>query len=100
MCGKGNAAGWFARSASSAVPKKSNSKSSPTTSGAPVYVRDVAEVRLGYKKPSGFVRRFGADTIAVNVVRDTGANVLEVMNGLRQETEKLNDGCCEPAGWC
>ena len=27
--------------------------------GAPVYVRDVAEVRIGYKKPDGVVRRFG-----------------------------------------
>ncbi len=27
--------------------------------GAPVYVRDVADVRLGFKKPDGLVRRFG-----------------------------------------
>ena len=33
---------------------------------APVYVRDVAEVRLSFKKADGFVRRYGRGTIAVN----------------------------------
>lgn len=60
--------------------------------GQPVYIRDVAEVRLGYKKPDGFVRRFGGESIAVNVVRDSGANVLEVMDNLRKVNQQLNDG--------
>ncbi len=34
--------------------------------GLPVYVRDVAEVRKGFKKPSGVVRRFGQSSIAIN----------------------------------
>src|SRR5581483_12106163 len=34
--------------------------------GSPVYVRDVAEVKLGYKKPTGMVRRFGSSVIAIN----------------------------------
>ncbi len=37
--------------------------------GAPVFVRDVAEVRLGYKKPAAVVRRFGESSIAVNAAR-------------------------------
>lgn len=44
--------------------------------GNPVYVRDVAEVQLGYKKADGLVRRFGESSIAVNALRETGANVL------------------------
>jgi HAE1 family hydrophobic/amphiphilic exporter-1 len=60
--------------------------------GAPVYVRDVAEVRLDYKKPDGLVRRFGGSSIAVNVQRKTGANVLDVMDGLRQANRDLNEG--------
>ncbi len=58
--------------------------------GAPVYVRDVAEVRLGYKKPDGLVRRFGTSSIAVNAQRETGANVLDVMEGLQAATRELN----------
>ncbi|MEK6239031.1 MAG: efflux RND transporter permease subunit, partial [Planctomycetales bacterium] len=60
--------------------------------GAPVYVRDVANVRLGYKKPDGVVRRYSQSAIAVNVQRESGANVLEVMKGLRKANQRLNDG--------
>jgi HAE1 family hydrophobic/amphiphilic exporter-1 len=66
--------------------------------GAPVFVRDVAEVRLAYKKPTGFVRRFGQESIALNVIRETGANVLDVMDGLRAETAKLNEGVLKQRG--
>jgi HAE1 family hydrophobic/amphiphilic exporter-1 len=60
--------------------------------GVPVFVRDVAEVRLGYKKPDGFVRRYGTASIAINAQRETGANVLEVMAGLKQAVAELNAG--------
>lgn len=63
-----------------------------TQHGNHVYVRDVADVQLGFRKPDGFVRRYGTKTIALNVQRETGANVLEVMRGLRAATEKLNAG--------
>ncbi len=49
-------------------------------------------VHLGYKKPDGMVRRYGTSNIAINAIRDTGANVLDVMAGLREATAELNDG--------
>jgi len=58
--------------------------------GAPVFVKDVGEVRLGYKKPDGIVSRLGESNIAVNCMRETGANVLDVMDGLRKATDELN----------
>jgi HAE1 family hydrophobic/amphiphilic exporter-1 len=64
----------------------------------PVYVRDVAEVRLGYKKPTGLVRRFGTSNIAVNAQRETDANVLDVMDGLRDATAELNSSYLNPRG--
>lgn len=60
--------------------------------GAPVYVRDVATVQHGFKKPTGLVRRFGGSCIAINVERETGANVLDVMADLRKAVKELNDG--------
>lgn len=60
--------------------------------GQPVYIRDVAEVNLTHKKPDGFVKRFGTESIAVNVVRRTGANVIDVMTGVQEEMKRLNDG--------
>jgi len=56
----------------------------------PVYVRDVAEVRHGHKKPAGLVKNFGTTCLAVNCVRETGANVLKVMAGLRETNADLN----------
>ncbi|MEX1095799.1 MAG: efflux RND transporter permease subunit [Planctomycetales bacterium] len=66
--------------------------------GAPVYIQDVADVQLGYKKPDGLVRRFGESSIAVNAIRQTGANVLDVMDGLRQVNAELNAGVLADAG--
>ena len=65
---------------------------------APVYVRDVAEVRLGHKKPDGMVRRYGTSVIAVNAQRETGANVLDVMAGLREANLELNAGPLKTRG--
>jgi hydrophobic/amphiphilic exporter-1 (mainly G- bacteria), HAE1 family len=66
--------------------------------GAPVFVRDVAEVRLGYKKPNGFVRRYGESTIAINASREVGANVLDVMAGLQEAVRDLNRDLLNPRG--
>lgn len=66
--------------------------------GAPVFVRDVAEVRLGHKKPDGIVRRFGESNIAINAARETDANELRVMEGLRQATKEINQQILWPRG--
>jgi HAE1 family hydrophobic/amphiphilic exporter-1 len=59
--------------------------------GKPVYVRDVARARLGSKKPDGIVRRFGARNIAIRVTRESGANVLDVMQRLRDVTHRIDE---------
>jgi HAE1 family hydrophobic/amphiphilic exporter-1 len=66
--------------------------------GNPVYVRDVAEVRLGYKKADGLVRRFGESSIAINALRETGANVLDAMKGLQAVNTELNAGLLQRRG--
>lgn len=66
--------------------------------GGPVYIGDVAEVRHGYKKPDGVVRRFGDSSIACNALRQTGANVLDVMDGLREAVDELNREILRPRG--
>lgn len=66
--------------------------------GVPVYVRDVGEVQHGYKKPTGIMRRFGESAIGINCVRETNANVLDVMDGLRQVREELDEGLLQSRG--
>ena len=66
--------------------------------GKPVYVSDVAEVEEGYRKPDGLVRRFGSDSIAVRVLRENNANVLDVMVGLRAANANLNENLLKRRG--
>ena len=66
--------------------------------GAPIYVRDVAEVKLGFKKATGVVRRLGESSISLNCIRESGANVLEVMAGLREANLEINQRILEPRG--
>ncbi|MBE9534957.1 MAG: efflux RND transporter permease subunit [Proteobacteria bacterium] len=66
--------------------------------GAPIYVHDIAEVRLSYAKPSATVSEKGRPTIAVNAKRQTGANVLQVMNGVRAAITEMNAGLLKERG--
>ncbi len=66
--------------------------------GQPVYVGDIAEVKLGYKKPGGFVRGYGISNIAINCQRETGANVMDVMEGIRETLARLNQGVLKSEG--
>lgn len=60
--------------------------------GNPVYVEDVAEVKLDYKRLDSLSRRYGATSNGLSIRRASGANVLEVMDGVRKATEELNNG--------
>jgi HAE1 family hydrophobic/amphiphilic exporter-1 len=55
-------------------------------------------VELGYKKADGLVRRFGESSIAVNALRETGANVLDAMKGLQAVNRDLNEGILAAEG--
>lgn len=59
--------------------------------GMPVYVRDVATVDIGYQKRRGFVRTLGHPSIAMNVIRQSGANVVEVMQALRDRVARVRE---------
>ena len=57
-----------------------------------VFMRDVSEVGFGYKEPTARIRQNGEPAIAVNAVRETGANVIETMKGIREAIAELRDG--------
>src|SRR5687768_1717915 len=70
-----------------------------TRAGAPVYVRDVAEVGIGFKRQISFVRSEGESVMALNAKRETGTNVLEVMENLKRQIDKVNKEVLGPKGW-
>lgn len=57
--------------------------------GRPVYVRDVAQVEIGYQKQRGFVRAFGHPSLAMNVIRQANANVVQVMEDVRRALDEI-----------
>ena len=67
--------------------------------GKPVYVRDVAEIKLGYRDADFVVRQRGHPAIAINTQRAYGANVLDTMEGLRRAVKELNEGIVKERGF-
>ncbi len=66
--------------------------------GAPVYVRDIARVELTGSKTRGMAHQRGVNMLTVAVQREEGANVLEVMAGIRQVVAALNRDLLAPRG--
>ena len=66
--------------------------------GVPVYVRDVATVEFGFAKPRAKAYFFGRQMIAFNTVRQTGANVLDVMKGVKATLVDVNRDLLAPRG--
>ena len=67
--------------------------------GAPVYVRDIATVSIAYKDPVHVVREMGRNSIAVNAIRETGANILSTMTQLREAVDNLNGDLLQGRGF-
>ncbi|HAJ92786.1 MAG TPA: AcrB/AcrD/AcrF family protein [Gammaproteobacteria bacterium] len=66
--------------------------------GRPVLLRDIAEVDVQMADPQSFVINKGGSAIAVNAHRESGVNVLEVMQGLQTAAAELREGPLAVAG--
>ncbi len=58
--------------------------------GVPVYLRDVARVELSFRKAGAYVFNQGEIVLAINAVKEPGANVLDAMAGLKETMARLN----------
>ena len=65
---------------------------------ARVTVGDVAKVAFGYKDPVSNIRILGESAMAFNAQRQTGANVIETMQGIDAAVQELNDFVVPNAG--
>jgi HAE1 family hydrophobic/amphiphilic exporter-1 len=65
------------------------------TPGGPVYTRDIAEVELSFKRQQSFVRSKGQGVLAFPVRRETGANVIQVMDGVKKAVQQVNEEVLE-----
>ena len=65
---------------------------------ARVTVADVADVVFDYKEPVARIRTMREPALALPVYRETGANVIEVMEGVRKTVAEINEDVLEDAG--
>ncbi len=56
-----------------------------------VTVGDVAEVTFGFVEPTSRRRVNGQSMIAMSAIRETGANVIDTMDGVREAIDYLNE---------
>ena len=70
------------------------------TSGrvARVTVGDIADVRFGFKEATATIRQLGQPTLVLNAVGETGANVIETMDGIHAAVRELNRQALPAAG--
>jgi len=67
-----------------------------SANATPVYVHDVGQVVLGYRKPAAFVRALGKPALAFNAQRAIGSNVLDVMADIHEVVEQIERELLEP----
>ncbi len=63
-----------------------------------VTLGDIAEIGFRYKEPVARIRQLGEPALAVNTVRETGANVIETMAGVKEVVSELNRSAIPDAG--
>ena len=57
----------------------------------PVRIKDLGDAVETLEKPTRFVRANGQSALAINAIRETGSNVMEVMAGLQAAIDRVND---------
>ena len=60
--------------------------------GQPIYLSDVAEVTQTYQDRTGILTLDAVPAIAMGIAAETGVNVIEVMDGLKEALVELNEG--------
>jgi len=63
-----------------------------------VQVGDIATVEFAYKEPTADIRYLGDAAMAINAQGETGSNVIDTMEGIREAVAELNAGPLPAAG--
>ncbi len=74
------------------TPQKVARVAIATAGGERITVGDIATTRLAYARATSVVHQNGVQAIALNCLRAPGANVIEVMAGLKRAVAELNAG--------
>lgn len=61
----------------------------PTTVGGTVHLSDIADINLEYPDENQYIRINGKDTIGINIQKQSDANVIETVNNINAQLEKV-----------
>ncbi len=66
--------------------------------GKPIYLRDVAEIKMQMMDVMGSITQNGSAALVMNVIPESGVNVLEVMEKLKVTVAELKEGILKDNG--
>ena len=58
-------------------------------SGAQMYLKEIADVRMGYEKQESYGRLNGKNVIALNVIKRSGENLINASDKIKELTDEL-----------
>jgi multidrug efflux pump len=67
-----------------------------SSSGAIVYIKDLANVRDSYKTQESFARFDGKNVVTLNVIKKSGANLLDASDGIKKIMNDLRKNSYPP----
>jgi multidrug efflux pump len=67
-----------------------------SSSGAIVYIRDIADVKDSFKEQESFARFDGKNVITLNVIKKSGANLLVASDAIKEIMKELGDNSFPP----
>jgi len=62
-----------------------------STEGAPIYLRDIAEVKDGFKDQESYARLYGKNVITLNVVKRSGENLIEASDKIKDILTEMQE---------
>jgi multidrug efflux pump len=65
-------------------------------SGAMLYLKDVAEVKMGYEEQESFSRLNGKNVIALNVIKRSGENLINASDKIKEIVEEMKKTIFRP----
>ena len=66
--------------------------------GKPIYLRDIAEIKMQMQDIAGSITQSGIPAIMMNVIPEAGVNVLDVMTQLKATVKNLEQGLLKDNG--
>ncbi len=66
--------------------------------GKPIYLRDVADIKMQMQDVSGSITQNGESAIVMNVIPEAGVNVLDVMDKLKATIKDVESGLLKDNG--